>query len=203
MHAPTTALQRDDQASWRKQLRTELVERRLAAGAPARQRWSQAISRHLRELLPTSDTRVIGFCWPYKGEPDLLPVVRQWVAGGGRAALPVVLQPRTPLIFRRWSPDVTMTTGVYDIPIPQDTETLHPDILLIPLVGFDAAGFRLGYGGGFFDRTVVTLAPRPLMIGTGFELSRIPTIQPQTHDQPMHVVVTEAGVYRHHNPAGD
>ncbi len=188
-------------AAWRKQLRADLIERRLAAGATERQRWSQDITRHLGQVLPVSSARVIGFCWPYKGEPDVLPVVRQWVASGRLAALPVVLQPRSPMVFRRWSPDVAMTTGVYDIPIPRDTETLTPDILLIPLTGFDADGFRLGYGGGFFDRTVVTLDPRPLMIGIGFELSRVPTIQPQPHDQPMDLIVSEAGVHRHRVPA--
>ena len=90
-----------------------------------------------------------------------------------------------------------MTTGVYDIPIPLDTEPLQPDILLIPLTGFDDAGYRLGYGGGYFDRTVVALTPRPLTLGVGFELSRVSSIQPQPHDQPMDLIVSEAGVYRY------
>ncbi len=198
---PDTALPVDDLAAWRKQTRADLIERRLAAGAADRQRWGQAIARHLGQVLPISDARVIGFCWPYKGEPDVLPVVRRWIEGGGLAALPVVLQPRSPMIFRRWAPDVAMTVGVYDIPIPRDTESLRPDILLIPLTGFDDAGYRLGYGGGFFDRTVVTLNPRPLMIGIGFELSRLPSIRPQPHDQPVNLIVTEAGVCRFRHSA--
>jgi len=191
-----TAQPIDDLAAWRKQTRAELIERRLAAGAVDRQSWSRAITRHLGQVLPLTDARVIGFCWPYKGEPDVLPVVKRWLDSGGLAALPVVLQPRTAMIFRRWAPDVAMTAGAYDIPIPQDTESLQPDILLIPLTGFDHAGYRLGYGGGFFDRTVVTLNPRPMLIGIGFELSRLPSIRPQPHDQAMDLSVTEAGVYR-------
>jgi 5,10-methenyltetrahydrofolate synthetase len=197
---PSAASPADDLAAWRQQARAELIARRMSAGAADRQRWSEAIARHLDQLLPIADARAIGFCWPYKGEPDVLPVVRRWVANGGTAALPVVLKPRSPMVFRRWAPDVAMTTGVYDIPVPRDTELLHPDILLIPLTGFDDTGYRLGYGGGFFDRTVITLDPRPLMIGVGFELSRMASIRPQSHDQPMDLIVTELGVHRHRRP---
>jgi len=183
----------NDVPAWRKHARSALIERRLDAGPSQRLRWSEAIVRHLAMLLPAADGRVLGFCWPYKGEPDVLPAVRRWVASGGTAALPVVVQAHAPMVFRRWHPDVEMTTGAYDIPIPANTEELRPDLVLIPLTGFDDAGYRLGYGGGFFDRTVVALMPRPLMIGIGFELSRIATIYPQAHDQPMDLIVTELG----------
>lgn len=186
----------DDLAAWRKQARTELLERRLRAGTQERVRWSTAIVQHLAQVLPACDSRVLGFCWPYKAEPDVLPTVRLWIERGGLAALPVVVQPRAPMIFRRWYPGAKMTKGVYDIAIPEDTEELQPAVLLIPLTGFDAAGFRLGYGGGFFDRTVVELEPRPLLIGVGFDLSRLPTIFPQPYDQPMDIVVTESGIQR-------
>ena len=198
--APPEAL-----AAWRKQTRTELLERRLGAGSHERARWSTAIVQHLSQVLPEPDGRVLGFCWPYKAEPDVLPTVRRWIEKGGMAALPVVVQTRAPMVFRRWHPDALMTKGVYDIAIPADTEELQPGILLIPLTGFDAAGYRLGYGGGFFDRTVVALQPRPLMIGVGFDLSRLPTIFPQPHDQPMDIIVTESGVRRptqHTEPRG-
>jgi 5-formyltetrahydrofolate cyclo-ligase len=87
-----------------------------------------------------------------------------------------------------------MTQGAYDIPIPVDTPDLEPQVLLVPLTGFDAAGYRLGYGGGFFDRTVVEMTPRPLLVGVGFELSWVHSIHPQVHDVPMDIVVTEVGV---------
>ena len=194
--AGAAATRCDDLAAWRKQTRTELIERRLRAQAHERARWSTAIVQHLSQVLPEPDCRVLGFCWPYKAEPDVLPTVRRWIEKGGMAALPVVVQPRAPMVFRRWYPDARMTKRVYDIAIPADTEELQPGILLIPLTGFDAAGYRLGYGGGFFDRTVVALQPRPLMIGVGFDLSRLPTIFPQQHDQPMDLIVTESGVHR-------
>ena len=198
---PQPPLAGDELKAWRRQLRATLIEQRLAAGAAARLGWSEAIVARLAHILPLCDAKVLGFCWPYQGEPDVLPAVRQWLAAGGLAALPVVVQPRAPMVFHRWHPGVAMTRGAYDIPIPKDSDALQPDILLIPLTGFDAAGYRLGYGGGFFDRTVVEMQPRPLLIGVGFELSRVPTIHPQPHDQPMQIIVTEVGVWRY--SAGD
>jgi 5-formyltetrahydrofolate cyclo-ligase len=183
---------------WRKQQREALIRRRLAAGAAARQAWSESIAERLREVLPPAPGRVLGFCWPYQGEPDLVATARRWATEGGVAALPVVLAPRTPMIFRRWHAEARMQRGVYDIPVPAGTEAVHPDVLLVPLTGFDDAGYRLGYGGGFFDRTIATLEPRPQLIGVGFELSRLDTIFPQPHDLPMHCIVTEAGVRQFH-----
>ena len=72
-----------------------------------------------------------------------------------------------------------------------------PNIILLPLVAFDRQGFRLGYGGGYFDRTLAALVPRPLAIGVGFELARVADIRPQAHDLPLDAVVTEAGIVRH------
>jgi 5-formyltetrahydrofolate cyclo-ligase len=100
------------------------------------------------------------------------------------------------MVFREWTPQTKMAAGVYDIPIPIESAEVVPNIALIPLAGFDDAGYRLGYGGGFFDRTLAVLAPRPLAIGVGFELARVPTIYPQPHDIPLDYVVTELGIQR-------
>ncbi|MGH6741178.1 MAG: 5-formyltetrahydrofolate cyclo-ligase, partial [Bradyrhizobium sp.] len=85
---------------------------------------------------------------------------------------------------------------VYDIPYPASGEPVKPSILLIPVVGFDEAGYRLGYGGGFYDRTIATYTEKPLCVGNGFELGRLATIYPLPHDIPMDYVVTERGLYR-------
>ncbi len=188
-------------SAWRRETREALIQKRQAAPLQERLRWTQAILQNLTRLLPNLKADVLGFCWPYKAEVNVVPAVREWVATGKTAALPVVVQPRTPMVFRRWHPDVVMTLGVYDIPIPTGTDEVVPEVLLVPLNGIDPAYYRLGYGGGYFDRTVVTLEPRPLMIGVSFELSRLPTIYPQPHDQPMDIVVTESGIFR--RDAGD
>ena len=88
-----------------------------------------------------------------------------------------------------------MRRGVYDIPFPAGTPEVLPDIAIVPMNGFDDRGYRLGYGGGFFDRTLATSEPRTVSIGVSYEMLRLPTIEPQPHDIPMDFIVTEAGIY--------
>jgi 5-formyltetrahydrofolate cyclo-ligase len=121
-------------------------------------------------------------------------LIGRWLKQGAQAALPAVLAPRTALEFRRWQPGDETQPGVYKIPVPKQRHVVVPDVLLVPLVGFDPAGYRLGYGGGYYDRTLAALPAKPLVIGIGFELSRLETIYPQPHDIPMSVIVTEHGV---------
>jgi 5,10-methenyltetrahydrofolate synthetase len=115
-------------------------------------------------------------------------------ANGVRSALPLVRGPGLPLEFRHWWPGVAMDKGVYDIPVPRDTEVLLPDVLLVPPVGIDAQGYRLGYGGGYFDRTLAAMARKPVCMATAFDLSRIDTLDPQAHDVRMDFVVSETGI---------
>ena len=115
---------------------------------------------------------------------------------GARAALPVVVKFREPLAWHAWWPGAPMKSGPLDIPVPDGTERLVPDAVLIPPVGFTPHGERLGYGGGFFDRTLAALNPQPLKIAVAFEISRIETIHAEPHDVPMDFVITEAASYR-------
>jgi 5-formyltetrahydrofolate cyclo-ligase len=183
--------------AWRAKLRAELIARRMAVDSEVHARWSAAIARDLGTLLEgIAPRRIVGFCWPYQAEFDARPVVERCLARGVRAALPVVVAPRTPMIFRQWTAETKLAPGVYDIPAPVDTAEVVPDVVLAPLAGFDEQGYRLGYGGGFFDRTLGAMARRPLAIGVGFELGRVATIYPQWHDAAMDYVVTETGTYR-------
>ena len=113
---------------------------------------------------------------------------------GWRICVPTVVKADAPMTFRAWAADSAMTVDRHGIPIPADGAVLIPDVVLLPLVAFDARGFRLGYGGGYFDRTLAGIAPRPLAVGVGFELARVDSIRPQAHDIPLDAVVTEAGV---------
>ena len=99
------------------------------------------------------------------------------------------------LTFRTWLPDTLLMPDRYGIPAPAAGDFLIPQVLLMPVNGFDAAGYRLGYGGGYFDRTLASLCPRPLAVGVGFELSRLESIGPEPHDQRLDAVVTEAGIF--------
>ena len=186
----------DDRAR-RKALRLELVSRRQAMDAATLAPLHAALSERLASLLNRLAPRSVGFTWPYRGEFDALPLMRRWLAAdpARRAALPVVLTPARPMEFLRWRPDAPMATDHHGIPIPAGDEPVSPELLIVPLNVFDAAGYRLGYGGGYFDRTLAALDPAPTCVGVAFELARCESTHPQAHDKPMDWVVTEAGVF--------
>lgn len=181
--------------AWRKQQRDELVARRVALAAVQRDGWNIAIAAHIEAGFALLAGMTIGYCWPFKGEFDARFVMRKFRGCGAVAALPAVIAKDAPLQFRKWWPGAPMTFGVYGIPIPDGTELVIPDAAIVPMNGFDESGYRLGYGGGYFDRTLAATVPRPLAIGVSFELARLPTIYPQPHDISMDFVVTEAGIH--------
>jgi 5-formyltetrahydrofolate cyclo-ligase len=177
---------------WRKARRAELIGARVDAGPRRRAGWDAAITSQLLEGVPNLERLVVGFYWPFKGEYDVRLVARQLHARGTRLALPVVVEKNRPLVFRPWTPDAKLVPGIWNIPVPADGPEVEPDALLVPLVGFDGGRFRLGYGGGYYDRTLASRRRKPLTIGVGFELSELATIHPQPHDIPMDAIVTEA-----------
>jgi 5-formyltetrahydrofolate cyclo-ligase len=183
----------EDNTGWRRALRREMVARRAALDAVRHDELSALIVGHLQAALPLP--RCVAFCWPIKHEPDVRTAVEQWAKLGAQAALPVVVNEDAPLAFRLWSPDMRLAPDRYGIPTPQAGAFVLPDLILLPLNGFDAAGYRLGYGGGYFDRTLAALYPRPLAVGVGFEINRIASIRPQSHDQRLDWIVTEAGAF--------
>lgn len=192
----STPSNEQDLRQWRKALRSELVERRMALSPETLDAYRRAMDNWLERGFPNLHRGVVALCWPYKNEYDARYLARKLRERGAKTALPVVVAPRTPLLFREWHPGVKLVPGVYDIPYPVESEELLPDYVLLPMNGFDAAGYRLGYGGGFFDRTLASLEKRPTVIGVTFELAKIDTIYPQPYDIPMHYVVTERGIYR-------
>lgn len=174
--------------------RATLIARRLAASPDEHARWSARIEASLREGFSGLAGMIVGFYWPFQGEFDPRPFVTDLRGRGVRAVLPAVVAKNQPLEFHEWWPGVAMTKGVYDLPVPDGTSALVPDALLIPALGVGSQGDRLGYGGGYFDRTLAALRPKPIAVGIAFELSRIATIVPQPHDVFMDFIVTEAGI---------
>ncbi len=183
-------------ATLRQTLRDEAVRRREALPAAQRAALEGRIEAHLDALCADLAPQVLAFCWPWRAEPDLRPWVTRWLsaAPGRCAALPVVLERHQPLVFRRWLPGMQMELDRHGIPHPPAGAALRPDLVLVPLNAFDAAGFRLGYGGGYFDRTLAALPT--VAAGVGFELGRTASVLPQAHDRPMDWLVTEAGLFR-------
>jgi len=181
---------------WRKAERQRLIQARGEAAEADRAAWSAAIAPLLYTVTEEVSPGIIGFYWPFKGEFDPLPYIREQFALGRRAALPVITQKNHPMEFHLWTPDAEMEAGHWGIPIPKARQMVTPDLILAPLVGFDAGLFRLGYGGGYFDRTLAALHPRPFALGVGFELGFMPTVHPQEYDIPMNAIVTETGIRR-------
>lgn len=194
-NAPGTAVEQDSTA-WRRALRQAMVARRQTLDPATHDALSARIVDHLLAALPQAATQVVAFCWPVKSEPDVRAALIHWHRAGARPALPVVVAENQPLAFRAWHPEAHLALDRYGIPTPSGGEWLLPDIILLPLNAFDDAGYRLGYGGGYFDRTLATLKPRPLAVGIGFEMNRVDSIRPAAHDQRLDWIVTEDGAFR-------
>jgi len=165
---------------WRRAERERLIALRQGLPAAQRHNWSAQIDAALRGIL-AKRPGILGVYWPFRAEFDPRP-------------LPVVIDKKCPLEYRAWRPGDKLVDGVWNIPIPEKRDIVTPALVLAPLVGFDEACYRLGYGGGYFDRTLAVLSPRVFAIGVGFEVQRIATIYPQSFDIAMDLIVTETGI---------
>ena len=183
-----------DVRRWRKAERERLIAARLQIPAPVRLQHAERIAEGLDAVIGEISGKMVSLYWPFRGEPDLRPWIASLNARGGMTALPLVIEKAHPLLFRAYKPGDRLEKGVWNIPIPADGPEVVPDIVIAPVVGIDPRKYRLGYGGGFFDRTLAALSRKPLVIGIGYEMQRIPTIYPQWNDIPMDAVVTEAGI---------
>ncbi|MGH7292668.1 MAG: 5-formyltetrahydrofolate cyclo-ligase, partial [Myxococcota bacterium] len=160
-----------------------------------RREWNAAITTALLAAFGALERCVLGFCWPIRGEFDARHAMRHWRERGAVTALPVVVAADAPLVFRAWRPGMALARGVMDIPYPAAGAPVVPDAAVVPVNGFDAGAYRLGYGGGFFDRTLAHLERRVVTIGVGPADAQLATIGPQPHDIPMDFIVTETALY--------
>jgi 5-formyltetrahydrofolate cyclo-ligase len=180
---------------WRKGRRAELIARRETTPEATRRAWNAAMTRYLLDGFDVPSEAILGYCWPFRGEFDPRFAIREWRERGVTAALPEVVVNKSPLQFRKWWRGVPRRPGVYDIPVPDGTELVVPDIAIVPMNGYDSCGFRLGYGGGFFDRTLAALGRRVVALGVSYDVLKLETIYPQQHDLPMDFVITESGIH--------
>jgi 5-formyltetrahydrofolate cyclo-ligase len=186
----------DELKSWRQAERERLIAVRENLDAATLALFRQRIDAHLWRSFPGLAAARLAFCWPIRGEYDARRLAQRLQERGAVIALPVVVAPRQPLVFRAWHPGVALASGPLGIPFPVGSDPVVPTAALVPMIGWDEAGYRLGYGGGFFDRTLASLARKPVVIGISYELAKIKTIRPQSWDIPMDWVVTERGTYR-------
>jgi 5-formyltetrahydrofolate cyclo-ligase len=187
----------EDENVLRQALRRDLLAARASLSPEYRAEASRLIFARLGDILKYRGTCIVGAYLPIRQEPEPLPWIEAFVAQGGTVALPVVVDYAQPLAFCPWTPGHPVQQGMLGTRHPAahavDGIAVTPDVLVIPLVGFDAAGFRLGYGGGFYDRTLAEAAhAATLVMGVGFEQGRVPTIYPQPHDRRMQRILTEA-----------
>jgi 5,10-methenyltetrahydrofolate synthetase len=177
-----------------------LLRRQLQAERQAmsdRHQRSVHLQEVLRVWLLSRRESTIGAYWPIKGEFDALPALYRWSEADPkrRIGLPVIDRDTRQLKFHVWFPGCPMEMDAYDIPKPKDTEAFEPQLLLVPLVGFGPQGVRLGYGGGFYDRTLAALSPRPVTVGVGYAHGHVPWLEPKPHDVPLDCILTEDGVF--------
>lgn len=170
--------------------------------ADAHQRQHEIAKRALAERgLPFAkehwQTVVSGF-FPFKSEISVLPLMTRLAGEGWKLAMPVVVAEGRPLVFRQWIAGEPTVPGVWNIPMPPEiSPELLPDVLLVPMLAFDRLGHRLGYGGGFYDRTLVKLrALKPVVaIGVAYADQEVPEVLRAGYDQPLDYVMTEAETF--------
>src|SRR2546430_7321873 len=185
-----------DLSNWRKNERARLLREREALAPEALAELRSRIGHHLERAFPDLVYGILAFCWPYRQEYDARHLAAALRRLGARTALPVVVAPKAPLVFREWKPGMELAVGPLGIPYPVGSPDVCPDHVLLPMLGWDADGYRLGYGGGFFDRTLAAMKKRPQVIGVAYESAYLRTIYPQPYDIPVDFVVTERGVHR-------
>jgi 5-formyltetrahydrofolate cyclo-ligase len=189
-----------DKSEQKRALRARLVEQRLSL--PDRARRADLLQQVMRIWLVGRADMVIGAYWPIKGEFDPLPALHRWKEDGElldepqmrRIALPVVDKRHGTLQFHAWFPGCPMEEDAFGIPKPKETEIVAPTLLFVPCVGYGFGGWRLGYGGGFYDRTLATLQPRPYTVGLGYACGFVPDLQHEPHDVPLDALLNETGV---------
>ena len=214
--------QGDSQAAWRKARRKALIDQRMAVDKETLAGWNAAMDGHIERgfpglfkrrqqhtgspdaaqtgtPVPVAEPAVVAICWPHRNEYDAREIARKLRDHDVIVSLPAVISPLSALIFREWHATAEMAQDRVGFPYPAAGQAVRPTVIFLPVVGFDLHGYRLGYGGGYFDRTIAELSTsgkKPVVIGVGYELAKMDTIHPAAHDMPMDFVVTEAGIYR-------
>ena len=175
-------------------LRRSLRALRDSLSEGERTKFNAAIGAHIERLLVQHSVVSLGVFWPMRNEPDLVDFYAHWARRGMNLSLPVVIGKNAPLRFAAWTPGDILIQDRFGVSVPQNRVFVPlPDVLLVPCVGFDAACYRIGYGGGFYDRTLA-VTPKPLAVGVAYACQQA-TFDICAHDIGLDTIVTESGVY--------
>lgn len=173
-------------------LRRTLIAKRSAIAPELRASWNALLSSMLLEWWNRHRPETLGVYWPIRGEPDLQQAYEELAKQGTQLALPVVEEKDAPLVFASWAPGDAVVKDKHGVAIPAAITFITPDVLLIPCVGFDDGRFRLGYGGGYYDRTLAREA-RPQAIGIAYACMRA-DFEIGMHDVALDAIITERGI---------
>lgn len=176
--------------------RRRLYERRKQVSSSSRAEMSATVAGALDHELGTVSGKTIAGYWPIRGELNLRDWMMQCHVRGASLALPVVINKDRPIEFHQWTPEQDMKRGIWDIPVPRYGTPIQPDIVIVPLLGVDKERYRLGNGGGYYDRTLSRLSDTTRIFGVGHDFCRMETIFPMPWDVPMHkVILGDGSVY--------
>ncbi len=180
--------------SAKKSLREEVMKKRVAVHTQSRDRAAATVRDLFLQTLPLRPNMIVAGYWPLSGELDTTPLLNALAEKKYSVCLPVVTDHKDPLIFRAWNPGMTLTEGYSGTKVPPTSAPVQePDIIMVPLIAFDRAGYRLGYGGGFYDRTLNALrAERTILaVGLGYGVQQVPIVPHDGGDAKLDWVVTD------------
>lgn len=183
----------------RKAARAAILQWRRTMPVPERTHRSERIGRLVSSWLARSKADlserlqhpVVGVYWPIRGEPDLTGFYQQWIDLGWTIGLPRTPSQPAALSFLRYEPGVPMLSDSFGIATPAQASVVTPDRIIAPCVGYSAGCYRLGYGGGYYDRTLTGVAG--MAIGVAYHETRVDAFEPQAHDQPLDAIATDTG----------
>ena len=188
-----------DLVAQKSSLRKMLSTRRADAHKTLKNSAPDAVAVHVRAIAGDLETATASAFYPYLSEIDTRPALQTLADTGWKTALPVVEGEGLPLTFRAWVPGGPTEPGAWNIPIPpKSAETVSPDLMLVPLLAFDRAGYRLGYGGGFYDRTIAALRKtrNVTTVGVAYAAQEVDIVPHDGHDARLDWIVTEAEALR-------
>jgi 5-formyltetrahydrofolate cyclo-ligase len=175
-------------------LRAQALARRAETTAAARAAFAKHLASEGLAFVMQWRPKIVSAYFPLEGEPSTLPLLESLAAAGVKTALPVTGKLGTPLVFRLWRPGEPTVQGKMAIEEPlAAAQEAAPDLLFVPLAAFDRSGHRLGYGAGFYDRTLTSLrAQKPICaVGVAYASQELPEIPNEAHDESLDYVLTE------------
>jgi 5-formyltetrahydrofolate cyclo-ligase len=182
-------------------LRIDAQAARAALNEQERAELAQLVAGHFFDQVQYGATDVIAAYWRIRDELDCQPILLRLMDSGQTVVLPAVQGADKPLDLRVWEEGSSLYEAGFGALAPSElAPRAEPDMILVPLLGFDARGTRLGYGGGYYDRTIAALPRRPRLVGLAFACQEVPHVPREDHDVPLDAVVTENGV-RHFGEA--